>query len=847
MSTKELSKVNYNGTEYQIVDATADSKFSPVGHTHTLTELQNLAFDGTYSASTNPIATVSTVCSAFSSITASSLGLSRALKFIGFSTGTMSDGQTATPTISGLASYTPAIGDVVIDKDNYFEFVYTSANKWEKLGADDSYAISGTEISYTPAGTISDNGSTVNYTPSGTINTQLFYGSSSSIQVTGTPEGSVTITTTTGGSHNYTPAGSVTATFYGVTGTGSVNGSTSGVAVGTHTFTPSGAISVGTITSGTPKNYTPQGSVTITGQPASISVTGIPEGTVTITSTTSGTKNYTPTGTIKSTFTGTAGTISADGSTSGVAVNSHSYTPGGSITTTTSGTTNYTPSGTISLAGSVMGIPEGTVTITSASTGTKNYTPTGTIGSTFSGSTATIEVVGSTDGVEVNAHTYTPSGSITATTSTSTNYAPAGTVSVSLSGAIVPEGSVAVTTSTTGDSNYTPTGTVGSTFFGTAGTVNVNGSTSGVAVGAHTYAPTGTISTVVTPSTKTVSVVSAQGSLPSLTSSVNNEVLTWSWDEGDLVTVTTQTIVYAISSATSTFYGDTSTIAHAVSQGSVSANGSFTPSGTISSVFYGNGIRIAAAFTGTRTPFTFTNGDFTTSFSGTGVKLAFSGSTATLSHTVLQGSVAASGSYKPSGTVTSTFYGAGTRLAGTFTGSNTAFTFTNGDLTTKTFYGTPVAITFSGTASTLAHTVEQGSVSVNGTFTPSGAITSTFYGNGTNLVATFTGTNSPATGDWPSLAATFTGSDTRLVFTGTQTTLAHNVEQGSVSGTAEFTPEGTIATTFSGDGITILGSFSGNAFMSSGEVTPTGTIQQAVFTGSGAKLVFLGTSTMISI
>lgn len=47
--------------------------------------------------------------------TAESLGLSRALKFIGITTTKVTDGQTTTPTVSGVTSYTPAIGDVVID------------------------------------------------------------------------------------------------------------------------------------------------------------------------------------------------------------------------------------------------------------------------------------------------------------------------------------------------------------------------------------------------------------------------------------------------------------------------------------------------------------------------------------------------------------------------------------------------------------------------------------------------------------------------------------------------------------------------------------------------------------
>lgn len=34
MPTKELTKINYNGEEYLLVDSTADEKFSPTGHVH---------------------------------------------------------------------------------------------------------------------------------------------------------------------------------------------------------------------------------------------------------------------------------------------------------------------------------------------------------------------------------------------------------------------------------------------------------------------------------------------------------------------------------------------------------------------------------------------------------------------------------------------------------------------------------------------------------------------------------------------------------------------------------------------------------------------------------------------
>ncbi len=93
--------------------------------------------------------------------TASDLGLSQALKFVGFATSQMEDGQTTTPTISGITSYTPATGDVVIDQNSHYEYVYTTMtqtggtvyNQWELLGGDSSYVVSGADYDVTNTGT----------------------------------------------------------------------------------------------------------------------------------------------------------------------------------------------------------------------------------------------------------------------------------------------------------------------------------------------------------------------------------------------------------------------------------------------------------------------------------------------------------------------------------------------------------------------------------------------------------------------------------------------------------------------------------------------------------------------
>jgi len=49
------------------------------------------------------------------------------------STNTPSDGTNSVPTITGLSSYTPATGDIVIDKDLLREYVWANG-AWVLLG-----------------------------------------------------------------------------------------------------------------------------------------------------------------------------------------------------------------------------------------------------------------------------------------------------------------------------------------------------------------------------------------------------------------------------------------------------------------------------------------------------------------------------------------------------------------------------------------------------------------------------------------------------------------------------------------------------------------------------------------
>lgn len=69
------------------------------------------------------------------------MGLSTAMHFIGKATVDITDGSTVDPKITGYTTKT--IGDVIIDKSNSYEYVWTLEGKWERLGPDGSYSVIG--------------------------------------------------------------------------------------------------------------------------------------------------------------------------------------------------------------------------------------------------------------------------------------------------------------------------------------------------------------------------------------------------------------------------------------------------------------------------------------------------------------------------------------------------------------------------------------------------------------------------------------------------------------------------------------------------------------------------------
>ena len=121
----------------------------------------------------------------------------------------------------------------------------------------------------------------------------------------------------------------------------------------------------------------------------------------------------------------------------------------------------------------------------------------------------------------------------------------------------------------TGQVNLTPadigavTGPTSSTdkqlavFNGTSGKVIKTGS-----INSHSYTPAGSVA--VTLNTTTVNSITAVGSLPSLTMSVSDETLSFSWSAGTLPTKGSNTTV-ATSVKSQTFSGTTATLSHTIS------------------------------------------------------------------------------------------------------------------------------------------------------------------------------------------------------------------------------------------------------------------------------------------
>lgn len=498
-----------------------------------------------------------------------SLGLSNALHFLGKATVNITDGSTVDPKIGGNTTVVGA-GDVVIDKDSAYEYIWDGA-KWERLGPDGSYVISGSTITYTPQGTIP--------------------------------------------SHSYQPAGTVSQpTFVGDATTISMSGNTTGVKVSAHSFTPQGSIS--SATTSTDANYTPTGIVsqpTFTGTSATVKVNGTPQGGVVISAAANANGNYTPTGSIQAIgFTGTTATITVSG------------TPQGSITVSaTTGTsgTNYTPTGTN--ASSTVTITPSTTTVYSMSNngavtagsaasftqGTDSFTansPTVIDTTKFSGgsyshsgfnggtqATASMSVANG-----VLTFSFTPNDIATYGTDTFTAasinsgfYTPGTSASFTQgSDSFVANTPTSVTlpsrTSATVWNGYTAASAAGQTFTGVAAKISAefSGSTS---TASCKYQPAGTVSTP-----------EFFGEKVQLDAVFTGTSTTFSGSYKPAGTVSQP--IFDGDPAKFTFTGSAETLSHTVTQGSVDLSTQYQPTGTVSQpTFTGTTATLTHTFNGT--------------------------------------------------------------------------------------------------------------------------------------------------------------------------------------------------------------------------------------------------------
>ena len=137
-----------------------DSYFAKASHNHAASDINSGTFDlariptiTNAKLANSKVTIAGNDVSLGGNLTAStlteSLGLSKALRFIGVTTTDMTGGTTTnhswTGTPAGISNYTPKQGDVVINSTKQDEWVCTSVSgttyTWERLGSDTSYKI----------------------------------------------------------------------------------------------------------------------------------------------------------------------------------------------------------------------------------------------------------------------------------------------------------------------------------------------------------------------------------------------------------------------------------------------------------------------------------------------------------------------------------------------------------------------------------------------------------------------------------------------------------------------------------------------------------------------------------
>lgn len=235
--------------------------------------------------------------------------------------------------------------------------------------------------------------------------------------------------------------------------------------------------------------------------------------------------------------------------------------------------------------------------------------------------------------------TYTPAGSVSQPTFNGTQSNVTITAADNTSGNYQPKGTVSQPTftgsSTTSSGKFTPSGSVTVT---TNSTTNKTATVAPASSGTATYTPAGsvaapTISVATAGSTTTVNSITAVGTLPTLTTTVANEVLTIGFDQGTLPTKgANQTVKTGDASYSATAPAFTGTGVRLVT-GNIAVPSTYTASFTgteddVSVTGTPNGTVSQPTFTGTKAQLS-----GTTTASGTVTKPTFTGTQATITVT----------------------------------------------------------------------------------------------------------------------------------------------------------------------------------------------------------------------
>lgn len=262
------------------------------------------------------------------------------------------------------------------------------------------------------------------------------------------------------------------------------------------------------------------------------------------------------------------------------------------------------------------------------------------------------------------------------------------------------------------------------------------------------------------------------------------------------------------------------------SNGSISGSGKTTPTGTVSQPsFSGTGVRLVTGNIAVPTSASFTGTEATISVSGT--------ATGTVSQPTFSGTKASGLTVSPAASGTATYTPEGTVAAPTISVATAGSTTTIKNPTSVTVAKTVVAAAPGATAP-----------NNNLTYYSVSDETLSLYQLGYTTGASITTSNvTVKNGDaaYSASAPAFTGTGKRLVlqdYTPAGAVSQPSFSNGAISGSATYTPAGTIGLTTSNKTATVSAASSGTV-----TYTPGGTVSQPTFTGDEATVNITGTAT----